>query len=57
MESAQQKFTQHSNIYGVFMAFAKVMVDFLAHVSLDCGSGLRLYLGSDSSGTPLLKKT
>ena len=28
------------------------MVDFLAHVSLDCGSGLRLSLGSDSSGRP-----
>src|SRR5262245_18166555 len=34
------------------MAFAKVMVDFLAHVSLDCGSGLRLSLGGDSSGRP-----
>jgi hypothetical protein len=28
------------------------MVDFLAHVSLDCGSGLRLGLGSDSLGRP-----
>ena len=28
------------------------MVDFLVHVSLDCGSGLRLSLGSDSSGRP-----
>src|SRR5262245_17571569 len=39
------------------MAFAKVMVDFLTHVSLDCGSGLRLILGSDSSGRPATKET
>ena len=33
------------------------MVDFLTHVSLDCGSELRLSLGSDSSGRPATQET